>query len=82
MQCILYKIYFWKVFSYELQLDMHSYLHKNSILAKSGCYIIMTSVSVLLVIDWIRYRCCIQHRLELLDMCVDLFIILREMGVI
>jgi hypothetical protein len=23
MQCILYKIYFWKVFSYVLQIDMH-----------------------------------------------------------
>jgi hypothetical protein len=38
MQCILYKIYFWNVFSYELQFDMHSYLHKNYILVKSGCY--------------------------------------------
>jgi hypothetical protein len=23
MQCILYKIYFWKGFSYALQIDMH-----------------------------------------------------------
>jgi hypothetical protein len=23
MQCILYKIYFWKYFSYVLQIDMH-----------------------------------------------------------
>jgi hypothetical protein len=23
MQCILYKIYFWKGFSYVLQIDMH-----------------------------------------------------------
>jgi hypothetical protein len=29
---------FGKFFSYKLQLDMHSYLHKNFILAKSGCY--------------------------------------------
>jgi hypothetical protein len=29
---------FLESFSYELQLDMHSYLHKNFILAKSGCY--------------------------------------------
>jgi hypothetical protein len=43
MQCILYKIYFLESFSYKLQLDMHSYLHKNFILAKSGCYIIPTS---------------------------------------
>jgi hypothetical protein len=38
MQCILYKIYFWKVFSYVLQFDMHfymhSYLHKNFSLVK------------------------------------------------
>jgi hypothetical protein len=38
MQCILYKIYFLESFSYKLQLDMHSYLHKKFILAKSGCY--------------------------------------------
>jgi hypothetical protein len=38
MQCILCKIYFLESFSYELQFDMHSYLHKNFILAKSGCY--------------------------------------------
>jgi hypothetical protein len=31
---------FLESFSYELQLDMHSYLHKNFILAKSGCYMI------------------------------------------
>jgi hypothetical protein len=29
---------FWESFSYELQFDMHSYLHKTFILAKSGCY--------------------------------------------
>jgi hypothetical protein len=33
MQCILYKIYFFESFSYELQFDMyfymHSYLHKS-----------------------------------------------------
>jgi hypothetical protein len=29
---------FLESFSYELQLDMHSYLHNNFILAKSGCY--------------------------------------------
>jgi hypothetical protein len=42
MQCILYKIYFWNVFSYVLQFDMHfymrSYVDKNFILVKSGCY--------------------------------------------
>jgi hypothetical protein len=42
----------------------------------------MTSVFVLLVIDWIHYHCCVQHHLEPLDMHVDLFVILREMGVI
>jgi hypothetical protein len=29
---------FLESFSYELQFDMHSYLHKIFILAKSGCY--------------------------------------------
>jgi hypothetical protein len=41
--------------------------------------IIMTLVSVLLVIDRIRHCCCVQHRLEPLDMHVNLFIILGEM---
>jgi hypothetical protein len=44
--------------------------------------IIMTPVSVLLVTDWIRYCCRVQHRLESLDMRIDLFVILGEMGVI
>jgi hypothetical protein len=43
---------------------------------------IMTPVSALLVIDWIRYCCCVQHHLELLDMRVDLFIIFGEIGMI
>jgi hypothetical protein len=34
---------FLESFSYELQLDMHSYLHKKFILAKSGCYIYWVS---------------------------------------
>jgi hypothetical protein len=37
--------------------------------------IIMTPVSVLLVIDWIRNCCRIEHHLEPLDMCVYLFVI-------
>jgi hypothetical protein len=36
---------FWECFSYELQFDMHSYLHKNFILAKSGCYKIVGQVA-------------------------------------
>jgi hypothetical protein len=43
---------------------------------------IMTLVSILLVIDRIRYCCPIQHRMESLNVCVDLFIIFGEMGVI
>jgi hypothetical protein len=43
---------------------------------------IMTPVSVLLVIDWVHYRCCIQHCLEPLHLRVDLFIILGSWGVI
>jgi hypothetical protein len=42
----------------------------------------MTSVTILLVVNWICYRCCVQHRLESLDMCADLFVILGKMGVI
>jgi hypothetical protein len=37
---------FLESFSYELQLDMHSYLHKNFILAKSGCYTWATAAAV------------------------------------
>jgi hypothetical protein len=49
MQCILYKIYlFLESFSYELQFDMnfymHSYLHKNFILVKSGCYMLKPDI--------------------------------------
>jgi hypothetical protein len=40
----------------------------------------MTPVTVLLVVGWICYRRCVQHRLEPLDMRVGLFIILGEMG--
>jgi predicted membrane channel-forming protein YqfA (hemolysin III family) len=43
---------------------------------------IMTPVFVVLVIYQIRYHCCVQHRLEPLDVCVDIFVILGEMGVI
>jgi predicted membrane channel-forming protein YqfA (hemolysin III family) len=39
-------------------------------------------VTILLVVGQICYRCCVQHRLESLDMRVDLFIVLGEMGVI
>jgi hypothetical protein len=42
----------------------------------------MTPVSVLLVIDKIRYCCHVQHRLESFDMHIDLFVISGEMGVI
>jgi hypothetical protein len=34
-----------------------------------------TPVFVLLVMDWIRYGCCIQHRLEALNMPIDFFIV-------
>jgi hypothetical protein len=40
----------------------------------------MTPVTVLLVVGRICYRHYVQHRLEPLDMHVDLFIILGEMG--
>jgi hypothetical protein len=35
---------------------------------------------VLLVIDWICYYCYVQHRLESLDMRIDLFVVFGEMG--
>jgi hypothetical protein len=41
---------------------------------------IMTPVTVLLVVDRIRYNRCVQHCLEPLTMDVDLFIVLGEMG--
>jgi hypothetical protein len=44
--------------------------------------VIMTRVFILLVIDYNRYHWYVQYRLEPLDMHVDLFIILGEMGVI
>jgi hypothetical protein len=44
--------------------------------------IIMTPIFVLVVIDWIRYRCCVQHRLEAVDVRIDFLVIFGEMGVI
>jgi predicted TIM-barrel enzyme len=41
---------------------------------------VITQVTVLLVVDRICYRCCVQHRLEPLDMRIDLFIALGEIG--
>jgi hypothetical protein len=32
--------------------------------------------SVFAVVNRVNYSCCIQHRLETLDMCVDFFVIL------
>jgi hypothetical protein len=42
----------------------------------------MTPVTVPLVVDRIRYHRCIKHCLDPLNILVDLFIILGEMGVI
>jgi hypothetical protein len=39
MQCILYKIYFWKVFHMYYNLICTPMWTKNFILVKSGCYI-------------------------------------------
>jgi hypothetical protein len=38
MQCILYKIYFWKVFHMYYNLICTPMWTKNFILVKSGCY--------------------------------------------
>jgi hypothetical protein len=40
----------------------------------------MTPIFVLLVIDRIRYCCCVQHHPKSLDMRLDLFVIFGEMG--
>jgi hypothetical protein len=37
---------------------------------------LVTPVSVLVIVDWIDYGCYVQHHLEVLNMCVDFFIIL------
>jgi hypothetical protein len=42
--------------------------------------IIVTPVSVPLIVGWVRYRCCVQHCLQALNMCLDLLIILWYMG--
>jgi hypothetical protein len=42
--------------------------------------IIMTPISILMVIDWICYYCRVQHRLESLDVHIDLFVIFSKMG--
>jgi hypothetical protein len=39
----------------------------------------MTPTFVLLVMDWIRCGCCVQHRLEALNMRVDFFVIFGKM---
>jgi hypothetical protein len=44
--------------------------------------IFMTPVFILLVVEWIRYGCCVQHRLEELYMHVYFIIIFGKMRVI
>jgi hypothetical protein len=44
--------------------------------------ILVTPIPLLLVADWIYYGCCVQHRLEALDVHIDFFVILGKVRVI
>jgi hypothetical protein len=37
--------------------------------------IIVTPVFVLLIVDWVRYHCYVQHRLEAFNVRIDFLII-------
>jgi hypothetical protein len=41
---------------------------------------LVTLISIILVVNRVHHDCCVQHRLEVLYMHVDLFIILRQVG--
>jgi hypothetical protein len=43
---------------------------------------LVTAVSILIVVDQIYHKCCLQHHMQALDMHVDFFIIFGQMGVI
>jgi hypothetical protein len=51
---------FLESFSYALQFDMHSYVGKNFILVKSGCYIFLSEVMGILVSYLSLYYPCYQ----------------------
>jgi hypothetical protein len=36
---------------------------------------LVAPVFALLVVNWIHHGCCVKHRLEALDMCVDFFVV-------
>jgi hypothetical protein len=38
--------------------------------------IIVTPVSILLIMGWVSYHCCVQHRLDALNMRIDFLITL------
>jgi hypothetical protein len=40
----------------------------------------MTLISVLLIMEWLRYHSCVQHRLEELNMHIDFHIIFWQVG--
>jgi hypothetical protein len=42
--------------------------------------LVITQVTVLLVVDRICCRCCVQYHLESLDMRIDLFIVFGRWG--
>jgi hypothetical protein len=41
---------------------------------------LVTPYSTVMVMDWVHHSCCIQHRLEALYMCIDFFIVFRQVG--
>jgi hypothetical protein len=44
--------------------------------------IFVTLVSVVMIVDWVCYRCSVQHGLEVFNMCIDFLIIFWQVGVI
>jgi hypothetical protein len=40
----------------------------------------MTPISVLLIVFWVRYRCCVQHHLEAFNMRIAFLIIFWQVG--
>jgi hypothetical protein len=41
---------------------------------------LMTPYFIVTVKDRVNHGCCIQHRLEALYMCIDFFIVFRQVG--
>jgi hypothetical protein len=63
---------FLESFSYELQLDMHSYLHKNFILAKSGCYTGCISIRVTAILSVMSDSIPLQSSRSMFGVLMDM----------